>query len=361
MYQSTPFGSPPSLQQPSGVLPLDDAMDQPPAAPVRRVRRGGASLFSQVLGVNTVIILATVFTASVAARLDLDSAEGLDSFLVASLAILVTALVNAWVLRRRFRPLQRLMLAINAVDLERPTIATGPERGEPSDVAAMREAVRGMLRRLDLERRRRASAVLAAQEAERSRLARDLHDEVNQSLTGIMLRLSVLAGDADPGTRAGLAEVRDLTEQAMQELLRLSHDLRPTALDDLGLTAALGARLDQLERDTPLRVERAIDAQLPALSAERQTVIFRVAQEAISNVLQHAGASTVRVALGACGRDGVRLWVSDDGRGIEASGAEHPEGRGRAGMTGMRERALLVGGTLRVLSGEHGTTVELIV
>lgn len=365
MYQLTPLGT----SRPDDAAETEQwATDAPrerwpeaPRTPSPPRSTRGASLFSQVLAVNTVIIIGTVFTASVAARLDLHTAEGLESFLIAILAILVTALVNAWVLRRRFRPLERLLHSIDRVDLERPTINASPERGEPADVAALRDGVQGMLDRLDLERRRRATSVLAAQEAERGRLARDLHDEVNQSLTGIMLRLSVLAGDADPQTREGLAEVRELTDQAMRELLRLSHDLRPTALDDLGLTAALGARLDQLKRDTKLSVERDIDTSLPALGSERQTVVFRVAQEAISNVIQHAGATRVRVSLTSCGTDSVRLCVSDDGCGIDASAAEHAERRGRAGVTGMRERAILVGGSLRVLSGAQGTTVELVV
>ncbi len=342
-------------------VPADGAADWRTDPSIARPRASGVSLFSQVLAVNTAIIIATVFTASVAARLDIHTPDGLKSFLVAMLAILVTVLVNGWVLRRRFGPLERLIHALEDVDLERPRLHTHAEKGEPADVAMLRNAVVGMLARLDLERRRRAGAVLAAQEAERARLARDLHDEVNQSLTGIMLRLSAIAADTqDPAARATLREVRDLTEDAMAELLRLSHDLRPTALDDLGLTAALEARLQRLGVDTSLRVRSEIACDLPTLTADQQTVLFRVAQEALSNVVQHAGASSVTLSLIASGDCGVQLRVTDDGCGIgNRRDPSFPGERDRAGLTGMRERALLVGGNLDLRSSSSGTTVEL--
>lgn len=320
--------------------------------------RGGASLLSQVLAVNTLIIVATVFTASVAAQLEVDTPEGLKSFLVAAAAMSATALVNGLVLRRRFRPLERVIDALDHVDLERPVLALEHDSDASSDVQRLHEGVEGMLGRLNDERRRRTAAVLAAQESERARLARDLHDEVNQSLTGIMLRLSAIASDADEGTRAALGEVRDLTEQAMQELLRLSHDLRPTALDDLGLRAALLTRLRQLADDTDLLVEQEVSSELPDLSPEQQTVVFRVAQEALSNVVQHAGARTVCLRLVPDGPAGVLLEVSDDGCGIGVPSAP-ADGRARAGLTGMRERAVLVGGRVEIASSSRGTRVEL--
>lgn len=325
-------------------------------------RPSGASLFSQVLAVNTLIIVATVFTASVAARLQLNTPEGLKSFLVASVAMLVTALVNGLVLRRRFRPLEQLIAALDHVDLERPVLTAVRDADAPADVERLRHAVEGMLARLDLERRRRTSAVLAAQESERARLARDLHDEVNQSLTGIMLRLSIIAADADDdATRAALQEVRDLTDQAMRELLRLSHDLRPTALDDLGLAAAIETRLRQLAADTDLAVEHEICPDFPTLSSDQQTVVFRVAQEALSNVVQHAGARKVCLELLRRGDGGALLRVSDDGCGIGNRTSPVAGERERAGLTGMRERALLVGASVEIRSSSRGTVVELTI
>jgi two-component system sensor histidine kinase UhpB len=347
---AVPGGSAPSDQR--RTWRGDPSIGSPPSSRV--------SLFTQVLGVNTVIIISTVFTASVAARLDIHTPDGLKSFLVAIAAILATALVNGWLLRRRFGPLERLIHSLEEVDLERPIITSRPEKGEPLDVEQLRNAVDRMLSRLDLERRRRAGAVLAAQESERARLARDLHDEVNQSLTGVMLRLSAIARDTDGDTREALGEVRDLTDQAMGELLRLSHDLRPSALDDLGLTAALETRLQSLRSDTDLQVDSDIASDLSSLSSDQQTVVFRVAQEAISNVVQHAGASRVHVSLQHVG-SGVLLRVVDDGCGIGNRRTPTDLGeRQHAGLTGMRERALLVGGNLDLQTSSSGTSVELV-
>lgn len=343
----------------STATPGPSADDSAAASRSRGRRASRVSLLSKVLGVNTVIIVGTVFLASLATQIDVSTSEGLNSFLVAVVAMLTTVLVNGWILRRQFRPLEALGSALDEVDLERPKLELRAPRGEPADVQQLRLGVEAMLDRLDQERRRRVSAVIDAQEAERARLARDLHDEVNQSLTGIMLRLSAIAADAEPRVREQLQEVRDLTDHAMRELLRLSHDLRPSTLDDLGLSAALAARLRQLRTDTKLAVDTDLDSQLPELSPEQQTVLFRVAQEGISNVIQHAEASRIRVELREIKGGRVVLRITDDGRGMGSYRPPAPGSRRHAGVAGMRERALLVGGHLSLRSSRKGTTLEL--
>ena len=136
----------PALTPTASPIRLTSSTADLPAEPGRRARSGdwrddpsigrpsGASLFSQVLAVNTLIIVATVFTASVAARLDLNTSEGLKSFLIASVAMLVTALLNGLVLRRRFRPLERLITALDRVDLERPVLTGARDKDAPADV-----------------------------------------------------------------------------------------------------------------------------------------------------------------------------------------------------------------------------------
>jgi two-component system sensor histidine kinase UhpB len=159
--------------------------------------------------------------------------------------------------------------------------------------------------------------------------------------------------------RAKLRDVRDLTEQAMGELLRLSHDLRPTALDDLGLPAALEAQLRRLAKDTALEVYSDISTELPPLNADQQIVLFRIAQESLSNVVQHAGASGVTLILRPEPNGGVLLRITDDGSGLPRRPDANID-RERAGLTGMRERAMLVGGNLALRSSPSGTTVELV-
>jgi two-component system sensor histidine kinase UhpB len=211
-----------------------------------------------------------------------------------------------------------------------------------------------MLERLENERRRSGELVLRAQEEERRRVARDLHDEVNQSLTALLLRLEAAIHDAPPELREQLSETKQLADQAMGELLDLARQLRPTALDDHGLVAALSTHVRDLDRRGPARASFWADPRMGELSPDAQVVVYRVAQEALVNAARHSGATRVEVNLEP--RDSrVRLEVSDNGSGF----AFAEEGKG-LGLSGMRERALLVGGTLEIDSRPgKGTSVML--
>jgi two-component system sensor histidine kinase UhpB len=275
------------------------------------------------------------------------------------LAILVLVLAASLLgLRRRLAPLESLIEEMEKVDLGRP----GPLPssidgvGETEEVARIELAFLRMMRRLEAERRRAGSAALHAQEEERARVARDLHDEVNQSLTGLLLRLEAAREAAPPELEAELTETKALANQAMTELLSLARQLRPTALDDLGLVAAVGGlvrRLGRGEVDASLRVE----GDFSDLDGDAQLVVYRVTQEALSNAARHSGAKRVEVALRRAEGGGVALEVRDDGRGFAFAESE----RG-LGIGGMRERALLVGAELVIESRPgHGTTVRLSV
>ncbi|HEX3042461.1 MAG TPA: sensor histidine kinase, partial [Solirubrobacterales bacterium] len=211
-----------------------------------------------------------------------------------------------------------------------------------------------MMRRLEAERRRAGSAALHAQEEERARVARDLHDEVNQSLTGLLLRLEAARETAPPELEAEIAETKALANQAMTELLSLARQLRPTALDDLGLAAAIGGQVEQLARgEIAARLET--DGVFSDLGDDAQLVVYRVAQEALNNAARHSGAKHVEVRLRRSEDGGVVLSVADDGRGFAFD-----ESESGLGIGGMRERALLVGGELTIESRPGaGTTVRL--
>ena len=212
-----------------------------------------------------------------------------------------------------------------------------------------------MLERLETERRRASSAALTAQEEERTRIARDLHDEVNQSLTGLLLRLEAVREHAPYELKREIDDTKALANQAMQELLTLARQLRPTALDDLGLKAALAGNVSDLDNRSAVEVSFRSDASTYSdLSTDAQLVVYRVAQEALSNAAQHAEADSVEVSLARLNGT-VELTVTDDGRGFTFDQAS----RG-LGMGGMRERALLVGGDLRIESRPGvGTRVRL--
>jgi len=276
--------------------------------------------------------------------------------LAIAVAILATQLFR---LRRRFAPLETLIEEMEKVDLGRPgplLPASIDGIGETSEVERIELAFLRMMRRLEAERRRAGSAALAAQEEERARVARDLHDEVNQSLTGLLLRLEAAREAAPPEMEAELAATKALANQAMRELLSLARQLRPTALDDLGLAAAVAGQVEQLAHGE-ITAEFSADGDLSDLGNDSQLVVYRVAQEALSNAARHSGAAHVSVTLRRLANGGVELAVGDDGRGFAFDDSE----RG-LGIAGMRERALLIGGELTIESRPgRGTTIRLTV
>lgn len=284
----------------------------------------------------------------------------LTVIVVVVLAVAVVALAGALLrLRRRLRPLERLIEDMEKVDLSRPGYRVPPSIdgiGETAEVERIEHAFLRMLRRLEAERRRAGSAALRAQEEERTRVARDLHDEVNQSLTGLLLRLEAVREAAPPELEPELAETRALANQAMTELLSLARQLRPTALDDLGLAAAIAGQVERLGRGE-IDARIAVEGDFSDLDDDAQLVVYRVAQEALSNAARHSGAQRVDVRLARPAGGGVELELDDDGRGFAFEAAE----RG-LGIAGMRERALLVGGELTIESRPgRGTNVRLTV
>ena len=313
------------------------------------------ALFSQVVAVNVALICAAALAAGLLVGLDLD--ETGKVLLVIGIGAVLGLLANLVLLRARFTPLERLIEDMEKVDLSRPR-ANIPSsidgRGETAEVERIELAYLRMLRRLEAERRRTSSAALRAQEEERARVARDLHDEVNQALTGLLLRLEAAREDAPSELKGELAETRSLANQAMEELLSLARQLRPTALDDLGLKAAIAGQVEEVGRRRGVEATFSSEGDLTGLDDDVQLVVYRVAQEALSNAARHSDASTISVSLSS-GAGGVELKVSDDGCGFSFADAE----RG-LGISGMRERALLVDGEVEIHSrpGE-GTTVWL--
>ncbi|HEY1540393.1 MAG TPA: sensor histidine kinase [Solirubrobacteraceae bacterium] len=315
-----------------------------------------AALLTQVLTVNTIVIVAAVIAAlSVGGRLGGAPTE-LRPLLVLAAAVLATILANNFVMRRRFAPLESLTRTMQRVDLAVPGTRAQPYDDEPTDVARLRETFNVMLQRLETERVAAASAVLRAQESERARLARDLHDEVNQALAAVSMRLAATAEGAPPEIAAELAETQRLANQAMHELLGLARELRPAALDDHGLVPALRTQVRMFGERWSIPATFSADGMRPLLGEFEQIVAYRVVQEALSNIARHAHASHVKVTVMGCNSTEITLTVTDDGDGFSADRLNN----GRSGLAGMRERALLARARIDVRStpGE-GTTVAL--
>lgn len=313
-------------------------------------------IFTEVLALNALMVTVATVGAAIVTGLGWAHAERLIPLV--AVAVGLTCLLNVVLLRRRFNPLEDLIDEMEKVDLSRPAAnlpAWIDGRAETEEVERLELAFLRMMRRLEAEHRRSASAALAAQEEERARVARDLHDQVNQSLTGVLLRLEAARSAAPPELEAEIAETRALAHQAMDELLTVARQLRPTALDDLGLRAAIAGLTEQLERPG-VTVTFECEGEPASLDPEVQLVIYRVSQEALGNAIRHSGADRIEVRLGI-GEAEARLEVADNG-----SGFTFEESTTGLGLEGMKERALLVRGELETESRPgRGTTIRLTV
>jgi two-component system sensor histidine kinase UhpB len=322
------------------------------------------SLIGQVVAANVVLVALTLFAASLAAGLDLTVSDQRWSFLILALAIVLTLCVNMWMLQRRFAPLERLIRRIEGIDPTEPSSHALPDEGDPvEEIDKLSRSFNLLLERIEEERRRSGTLAMRAQEEERRRLARDLHDEVNQALTAILLRLEALAPDNPQVDLDEVTELKRLVNQAMEELLNLARQLRPSALDDHGLMPAIETQLKRFSARTGVEVTLNAEGDPDSLPEDVQTAVYRILQEALANIGRHAGATAVAVEIQAEG-DQLELRIRDDGEGFDPLAVTHAsngDGPGAGlGLSGMAERARLAGGELDVRSAPGGgTTVSL--
>lgn len=309
------------------------------------------ALYWRLFGLNALIFLAggavLVFSpATVSTPVSVTEVSVLTVGLVLMLAI------NALLLRTGLRPLNGLTALMQRVDLlqpgERLTV-----RGN-GDVAHLIDTFNAMLDRLETERGESNAHALAAQEGERQRIAQELHDEIGQSLTAVLLGLKRAVDRAPDELRAELCDVQETIRASLDEVRHVARRLRPGVLDDLGLFSAMNALATDFADASHTPVTRRFDHRLPALSSATELVLYRIAQESLTNIARHAGASEVELFL-ARERDHVLLCITDDGHGLNGAS----EG---AGIRGMRERALLIGAHLALDSPTAGgTQVRLVV
>src|SRR5215212_9952277 len=213
------------------------------------------SLIGQVVAVNVLLVVAVLFAASAAAGLNLGVTDERLRFGAIMVSALLLLVVNLIVLRRRFSPLETLIARLEEIDPAQPTTQFVVPRTNVEEVERLAITFRRLLRRIEEERRRSGRLVLRAQEEERRRLARDLHDEVNQALTAILLRLQALRHSAPPELGDELSELKRLVNQAMNELLQLARQLRPTALDDHGLVPAMASQVRRFSAQTGIKAD----------------------------------------------------------------------------------------------------------
>ena len=303
-------------------------------------------LLWRVFAINaTLLVIATLLVALArdSIHASLAFVEGID--IAAGLVVMLAA--NLLLLRHTLRPIERLVERMRTVDLLRPGQRLAEAGGV--EVGELVRVFNEMLEGLEAERRESGQRALRAQEGERARIARGLHDEVGQVLTGVLLQLDSLAGTGSSERRSAIEETKQAVRQALEEVGRIARELRPEMLEHLGLVSALTELSRKFADQSGIRVERRFADKLPALSDEAELAVYRVAQESLTNVARHAHASRVELALEP-GAGSVVLRVVDDGRGLADSAVLN----GRGGLRGMRERALLAGGALAVKRARRG-------
>lgn len=297
------------------------------------------SLLRRVFLGNVVVVLLAL-VALVLTPATVSSPVRATELAVLALGVGALLATEFLLLRRAMAPLARLSRFAAEVDPLAPG-ARAPHDDSVREVREVADAVNGMLDRLEDERRQSARRMLAAEERERTRVARELHDEVGQVLTGVVLSLENARRHAHEPVRAEIEQAQEQVRQGSRDLRAIAVRLRPEALDDLGLRSALAAMGNEMRRSSHVTIDRDLDPAIPALDEDVELVIYRIAQESVTNAVRHGAPSRVVIRLAVEGPDLV-LTVDDDGAGF-APGV--PSG---GGMRGMRERALLVGGRLEI-------------
>ncbi len=339
-------------------------------------------LFWRLLGVNLAVVLGGAIIGTwLTQRLVISGTfTPLTHALLVLAALCLSAGVTMLLLRETFRPIHSLREAtrrFNAGDHSaRATLAplTDP------DVAALVTDVNALWDRLEADAatirekteqaERLAAQVILAQEEERRRVARELHDEAGQALTAVIIGLErglasmpeVYSADLPVQPRQLISDLRDLAAQTLDEVRKLALELRPSVLDDLGLVAALREYVRATEERSGLAAHLTVlgfeeDPAESRLPPQVETALFRIAQEALTNAIRHARASSVRVRLRRTA-EAVTLEVRDDGIGIGATPAQGKH----LGIFGMRERARLLGGSFVAMPvSPRGTMIQVSV
>jgi two-component system, NarL family, sensor histidine kinase UhpB len=302
------------------------------------------SLFRRVFLLNAALLVAAGVLVALS-PITVSTPIRVFDEVVLGVGILVILAANYLLLRPAFKPLERLAARMKNVDLLRPGRRLDPS-GSPEVIELVR-AFNEMLERLETERRESGRQALAAQEAERKRIAAELHDEVGQSLTGVLLLLEQLAREVPDQRHDVFAEAQEATRKSIEEVRRIAQELRPEMLEHLGLVSALKALAARFTEQAGLELEWDFARELPPLAADAELALYRVAQESLTNVARHADASRVWLSLQP-GRDSVVLRVVDNGRGLNGLAVN------AGGLRGMRERAVLVGAALAIKPARTG-------
>ncbi|MER7543698.1 histidine kinase [Actinomadura sp.] len=311
-------------------------------------RTPASALYWRILGINGLIF--AIGTALLAvAPVTISSPILLRELPVLAVGLVVMMAANALLLRASLSPLERLTALMARLDSLRSRDRLSNTGN--GDLFHLVDQFNAMLDRLEADRSISTAVVLDAQEAERRRIAQELHDEIGQSLTVVLLELKSVVDRAPEEVAEELRGVQEVVRSSLDEVRRVARRLRPGVLDDLGLTSALTALAgDFSEAGDGPRVTRRVQAGLEGLGPDAELVIYRIAQEGLTNVWRHSGARNAELSLTQDKDGSVVLRVVDDGSGPPT------ESEVGSGIHGMRERAMLIGARLTIGPADGGGT-----
>jgi two-component system, NarL family, sensor histidine kinase UhpB len=324
----------------------------------------GIPIFYKVLIANSLIIfvgatggtwLATHLNAS-------PYATPMSLIIFITIGWLVSVALNFVVLQIAFRPLTELGKVMKRVRAGERSLRA-PLTGVDSQADQLAEAFNMVLEALDEASRLRASQIIQAQEQERQRIARELHDETSQVLTSLLISLTLLEKSVETReARERIADTRALAHSTLRAIRNLSIDLRPSALDDLGLLPALRWYVKEYQKKCSIDVEFHATGFKERLPAEMETALYRIVQECLTNTAKHAKANRVTITLKE-EIDRVYARITDDGDGFDYHALLVTPGQERGlGLAGMNERAVLLDGTLNIHSTPgQGTVIEVTI
>lgn len=319
-------------------------------------------LFYKILIANAVIVTAVILACGAVTHA---TSNGDAPLFVALLggALAISVLSNALILRLALSPLRRLEQTAQRVHNGDLSARVEPSGLADRDLSRLMATFNTMLDSGDAYRRRlrdTAARALNATEEERKRIARELHDGIAQTMAALRVQLRVARSVDDAAARDVLLErIGAAIGDATEEVRSIAQGLRPPALDMLGLAPAIESCARSIEDNTGLQLHTELSPVEGLLAPEAELALYRIVQEALSNVARHAGAGTIRIRLAHSGHF-VTATVEDDGRGFAVS-TEMSDGGG-LGLYGMQERAVYVGGTVDIDSEPgRGTRVRAII
>jgi two-component system sensor histidine kinase UhpB len=326
---------------------------------VNRVKR--RPLFQKVIIANTVLIAIGALMGLYLQEKYFRGGEVGFMVLFITSGVSLSVLVNYLLVKLAFRPLDDVTDTMKAIRAGHRGIRV-PEATDDPQIEELSKSLNSMLNSMERQRKRAAASVIKAQEEERKRIARELHDETSQSLTGLVIGIRMveeIVPDSQPEIKERLTNISDLAHQTLNEVHTMAVRLRPSVLDDLGLSAALRSYVKEFSQNTNIAVDLQMIGMTERLTPELETVLYRVVQEALTNVARHAKADSCRITLQR--KDSkVQGVISDNGRGFDSEMMMMSDNGRGLGLHGMKERIELVGGNLEFDSTpDEGATIHV--